>query len=56
MAMNPVRLRLTVKRDQTYNLIGIEENATAQCSLAFPSPKISAGATEILIRKLRNRD
>ena len=56
MSMNPVRLRLTVKRDQTYNLIGIEENATAQCSLAFLSPKISAGATEILIRKLRNRD
>ena len=30
--MNPVRLRLTVKRDQAYNLIGIEENSTFQGS------------------------
>jgi len=26
----PVRLRLTLKRDQTYNWIGIEDNATDQ--------------------------
>lgn len=26
--MSPVRLRLTVERDQVYNWIGIEENAS----------------------------
>jgi hypothetical protein len=31
MAMNPVRLRLTVKHE-AYNLIGVEEDATVQCS------------------------
>ena len=40
MAMKPVRLRLTVKRDQANNLIGIEENATVQGSWTFFHPQL----------------
>ena len=40
MAMNPVRLRLTVQRDQAYHWIGNDENATGQGFLIFFLPQI----------------